>query len=112
MPKGGYAPVFKPFKSAAPQRAVTPTMVSRNTILVLPFSDHSPGGDQKYFCHGVSEEIIHTLARNEATRYATAIGCNALLSSTSSGPLAEMEARSPPSHCSLMRSGTRSGSGK
>ena len=62
MPKGGYAPTFRPLKSAAPKRSITPTLVSRNTILVLPFADHSPGGDQKYFCQGLSQEIIHTLA--------------------------------------------------
>jgi serine/threonine-protein kinase len=68
LPKGGYAPVFKSLKGAAPKRSITPTLVSRNTILVLPFSDHSPSGDQKYFCQGVSQEIIHTLAGMEALR--------------------------------------------
>jgi serine/threonine-protein kinase len=68
MPKGGYAPIFRPLKSAAPKRSITPTLVSRNTILVLPFADHSPGGNQKYFCQGLSEEIIHTLAGMEAVR--------------------------------------------
>jgi serine/threonine-protein kinase len=68
MPKGGYAPVFRPLKSVAPKRSFTPTLVSRNTILVLPFADHSPAGDQKYFCQGLSEEIIHTLAVMDAIR--------------------------------------------
>src|SRR6185436_11116028 len=43
MPKGGYAPTFRPLKSVAPKRSITPTLVSRNTILVLPYADHSPG---------------------------------------------------------------------
>ena len=68
MPKGGYAPIFRPLKSVAPKRSITPTLVSRNTILVLPFADHSPAGDQKYFCQGLSEEIIHTLAHMDAIR--------------------------------------------
>jgi serine/threonine-protein kinase len=68
MPKGGYAPVFRPLKSVAPKRSITPTLVSRNTILVLPFADHSPAGDQTYFCKGLNEEIIHTLAVMDAIR--------------------------------------------
>ena len=41
MPKGGYAPVFRPLKSVAPKRPITPTLVSRNTIpraAVLPIT--------------------------------------------------------------------------
>src|SRR5690242_14253453 len=52
LPKGGYAPTFRPVKSVAPKRA-TPLLVSRNTVLALPFADDSPGGDQKYLCNGI-----------------------------------------------------------
>src|SRR5438046_10579088 len=62
IPKGGYATTFKPLKSPASKRPTTSSLVSRNTVLVLPFADHSPGGDQKYFCDGLSQEIIHTIA--------------------------------------------------
>jgi serine/threonine protein kinase len=34
-----------------------------SSIVVLPFLDMSPGQDQEYFCHGITEEIINTLAR-------------------------------------------------
>jgi serine/threonine-protein kinase len=34
-----------------------------SSIVVLPFVDMSPGKDQEYFCHGVTEEIINTLTR-------------------------------------------------
>jgi serine/threonine protein kinase/tetratricopeptide (TPR) repeat protein len=34
-----------------------------SSIVVLPFVDMSPGQDQEYFCHGISEEIINTLAK-------------------------------------------------
>ena len=68
MPKGGYAPIFRPFKTTPPKQPVLPLRVSRNTVLVLPFADHSPGGDQKYFCEGLRQEIIHTLAGMEAIR--------------------------------------------
>jgi serine/threonine-protein kinase len=68
MPKGGYAPTFRPLKSAPPKRSISPVLVSRNTILVLPFADHSPGSDQKYFCEGLCQEIIHTLAAMDTIR--------------------------------------------
>jgi TolB-like protein/Flp pilus assembly protein TadD len=72
MPKGGYAPIFRPLKSTPPKRSFSPPLVSRNTVLVLPFADHSPGGDQKYFCEGLSQEIIHTLAGMDAIRLVAA----------------------------------------
>jgi serine/threonine-protein kinase len=34
-----------------------------SSIVVLPFVDMSPQHDQEYFCDGISEEIINTLAR-------------------------------------------------
>lgn len=68
LPKGGYAPIFKPLKSAPVRRTLSPTLVSRNTVVVLPFSDHSAARDQEYFCQGLSQEIIHTLAGAEAIR--------------------------------------------
>jgi serine/threonine-protein kinase len=33
------------------------------SIVVLPFVDLSEGRDQEYFCHGITEEIIDSLAR-------------------------------------------------
>jgi TolB-like protein len=36
---------------------------SPSSIVVLPFLDMSPGQDQEYFCHGITEEIINTLTR-------------------------------------------------
>ena len=68
LPKGGYAPVFKVLKSAQVRRALSPALVSRNTVVVLPFADHSAAGDQKHFCQGLSQEIISTLAGTEAIR--------------------------------------------
>jgi serine/threonine-protein kinase len=66
--KGGYAPVFKLLKSAPVKRAMSPTFVSRNTVVVAPFADHSATGDQEYFCQGLSQEIIHSLACAEEIR--------------------------------------------
>lgn len=70
MPKGGYAPIFKPARNSPTKRSLTPIIVSRNTVLVAPFSDNSPEGNQKYFCDGMSQEIIHALAKVEAVRVA------------------------------------------
>jgi TolB-like protein/Flp pilus assembly protein TadD len=69
LPKGGYAPVFK--QRDAPvliKRSVAAALVSRNTVAVLPFADHSLEHDLEYFCRGVREEIIHHLARFPSLR--------------------------------------------
>jgi serine/threonine protein kinase/Tfp pilus assembly protein PilF len=34
----------------------------KNSIAVLPFRDFSPGRDQEYFCHGMTDAIINKLA--------------------------------------------------
>jgi serine/threonine-protein kinase len=68
LPKGGYAPVFKPLKASLVRRPAIPALISRNTVLVMPFSDHSQAGDQDYFCQGLRQEIIHALAAIEEIR--------------------------------------------
>ena len=47
---------------AAEVRIATEGRVA-SSIVVLPFVDMSPGQDQEYFCHGLTEEIINTLTR-------------------------------------------------
>jgi serine/threonine-protein kinase len=68
LPQGGYTPVFKAFRGALAKRASPSRLVSRNTILLTPFSDHSAAGDQKYFCDGLCEEVIHVLTGLDAIR--------------------------------------------
>jgi serine/threonine-protein kinase len=69
LPKGGYAPVFRPREAAASgRRSMGPTLAGQNTIAVLPFSDHSASHDLGYFCDGLYQELIHRLARVEALR--------------------------------------------
>src|SRR6266496_679818 len=64
LPKGGYAPVFKPREiSVVAKRSIAATLVSRNTVSVLPFVNHGGGQELDYFCLGVREEIVHNLAR-------------------------------------------------
>src|SRR5438477_144896 len=38
------------------------------SIAILPFLDLSQAKDQEYFCEGISEEILHTLAKVEGLR--------------------------------------------
>lgn len=47
-----------------------PAYTERPTIAVLPFSDLSPDGDQEYFSHGISEEILRALSRIRGLRVA------------------------------------------
>lgn len=63
LPKGGYAPLFSRRQERGPrQHSLATAIVSRNTARVLPFADHSPGGNLGYFCHGLREEILHQLS--------------------------------------------------
>ena len=69
LPKGGYAPVFKQREPGIlPRRSIGAALVSRNTIAVLPFADHSPAGDLEYFCRGLRQEVIHALAKSDTLR--------------------------------------------
>jgi serine/threonine-protein kinase len=69
LPKGGYAPVFKQRDTPVLiKRSVAAALVSRNTIAVLPFADHSVERDLEYFCRGVREEIVHHLAKFPSLR--------------------------------------------
>jgi TolB-like protein len=70
LPKGGYAPVFKRRLSSgiAPPRSLGAALVSRNTVSVLPFADHTAAGDLDYFCRGLRQEIIDSLAKVEGLR--------------------------------------------
>ena len=62
LPKGGYAPVFRPRDDApAAKRSLTATLVGRNTVAVLPLADYSPGASLDYFCRGLRDEIVQAL---------------------------------------------------
>ena len=55
--------------AAAPAAApAAEPAADRRAIAVLAFADLSPGGDQEYFAHGLSEELIHVLAKNPRLR--------------------------------------------
>jgi TolB-like protein/DNA-binding winged helix-turn-helix (wHTH) protein/Flp pilus assembly protein TadD len=46
----------------SPKKATLPPLTA-NSIAVLPFVDVSPGKDQEYFSDGLSEQLIHELAK-------------------------------------------------
>ena len=53
-----------PDSISPPASSVTTAVVEQkvsSSIAVLPFVDMSPGKDQEYFCHGITEEIITAL---------------------------------------------------
>ena len=69
LPKGGYAPVFRPREGApVAKRSLTATLVGRNTVAVMPFADYSPGGSLDYFCRGLRDEIVQALTTIKALR--------------------------------------------
>jgi TolB-like protein/Flp pilus assembly protein TadD len=69
LPKGGYAPVFKHRDTPVLiKRTVAAALVSRNTVAVLPFADHSGERDLEFFCRGMRDEIVHHLARFPSLR--------------------------------------------
>ena len=69
LPKGGYAPVFKARDEApSAKRSLTATMVSRNTVAVMPFTDDSAGATLEYFCRGLRDEVLRALTSLKALR--------------------------------------------
>ena len=49
LPKGNYAVVFVSAKPPVPEPLPNLAPAAENTVLVMPFSDHSPEGDQQIF---------------------------------------------------------------
>jgi TolB-like protein/tetratricopeptide (TPR) repeat protein len=66
LPKGGYIPIFRKLETAAPKRPAGAVLVSRNTVMVLPFEDDSPAGDQAYFCKGLRHQIVYSLSKEDS----------------------------------------------
>lgn len=68
LPKGGYVTAFKRREAPAARRQVPTALIRRNTVVVLPFSDHSAGHELDYFCQGISAEIVHALSALDTMR--------------------------------------------
>lgn len=64
LPKGGYAPLFRPRDTPVLlKRTVSTVLVSRNTVVVDRFVDHSANRDLGAFCDAVRDELIHQLTQ-------------------------------------------------
>jgi serine/threonine-protein kinase len=64
LPKGGYAPLFRARETPVLlKRAVGTVLVSRNTVIVEKFTDHSASRELVHFCDAVRAELIHQLAQ-------------------------------------------------
>jgi TolB-like protein/Tfp pilus assembly protein PilF len=63
----------KPGAGAVP--AIPSATSTRPSIAVLPFTDMSPGRDQGYFCDGIAEQIINTLAHVGGLRVVSRTSC-------------------------------------
>jgi TolB-like protein/Flp pilus assembly protein TadD len=69
LPKGGYTPSFRRRSGRGSTRvSLGATFASRNTVAVLPFADQTPAQDLRYFCDGLSQEIIHGLTKFRSLR--------------------------------------------
>lgn len=63
LPKGGYAPVFRSRAAAPPPSTWTQALANRNVVAVAVFTDHSPAGELEYFCSGLRQEVLCSLAQ-------------------------------------------------
>jgi serine/threonine-protein kinase len=69
LPKGGYTPVIRHREiRQPPHRSLGASLVSRNTIAVIPFADNSADGSLRHFCSSLRQEIIHGLTRFRSLR--------------------------------------------
>ena len=68
LPKGGDAPTIKQRETVRATRSIGAALVRRNTIAVLPFSDHTAAGDLGHFCQSLRQEIITGLATLDTLR--------------------------------------------
>jgi serine/threonine-protein kinase len=64
LPKGGYAPVFRPREGPVlARRSIGAVLLSRNSIAVQRPADHSPAKDLGYLCDAIRDEVLHRLAQ-------------------------------------------------
>jgi TolB-like protein/tetratricopeptide (TPR) repeat protein len=65
FPKGSYVPAFR-FRSTAPaavRKEAIAQPAAEQSIVVLPFTNLTPGAGDDYFSDGLTEELIHLLTR-------------------------------------------------
>jgi hypothetical protein len=74
LPKGGYAPLFRRRETTTVKPSLGATLVSKNTVAVMPFADLSGNDSLASFCRGLRDEIVHTLTRLKTPTCAVASG--------------------------------------
>jgi serine/threonine-protein kinase len=74
LPKGGYAPVFRPRQAAALKRTAGTTFASRNAIVVERFAGYGQTPGLQTFCDAIQDELIHQLAQLPEVRIFAAVG--------------------------------------
>jgi len=65
LPKGGYVPTFRRRDAPQPKRTLPASLVSRNSVVVMPFADISQDGSLAFLCSAISQEILSTLTKLE-----------------------------------------------
>ena len=92
LPKGGYSPIFHRRDAPASSRpSVAVALITRNSIVVLPFTNHSAESELDAFGKGIADEVVHRLTQLPGLRVvkgaddaaATAKGAAALMVSGS-----------------------------
>ncbi|MEO8483029.1 MAG: tetratricopeptide repeat protein [Acidobacteriota bacterium] len=64
LPKGGYAPVFKPREAPVLlRRSISTALVRRNTVIVQAFADHTGSQELGYLCEALRDELTHALTQ-------------------------------------------------
>jgi serine/threonine-protein kinase len=63
LPRGGYAAVFHDHAATTTAPAKPQSTPAQRTIAMLPFTNLNSGADTDYLCDGLTEELIHSLAR-------------------------------------------------
>ncbi len=71
LPKGGYLPIFSRREESRSVRSASAVLVGRNSVIVLPFEDHTPDGSLKYLGKSVSQEIVNALTKLETVTVST-----------------------------------------
>lgn len=100
LPKGGYAPVFRPRGEApAAKRSLTAALVGRNTVAVMPWADYSAGSTLDYFCSGLRDETVQAL---------TALKALKVVALRPRGPVEDEGAAERPDAALLITGGVRS----
>ncbi len=68
LPKGGYAPLFRPRQATVLRRSARTVFASRNTIVVERFSGYVQSSGLETLCDVIQDELIHRLGQLPGVR--------------------------------------------